>query len=118
MNDNAIGKLGETVQIWGASSGTDGLGNPESTWNVDKGTFTGVVMYPAGDAGVGDALFAAGRISDTDKKLHAPSTASIATGDRLEIDSVTYDLYGTLADWQVKLGGTVQHLQLFLKRVP
>ncbi len=114
MNDNAIGKLGETVQIWGASSGTDDLGNPESTWDVDKGTFIGVVMRPTAN----DALFAPGRISDTDKKLHAPSTASIATGDRIEIDSVTYDLYGTLADWKVKLGGTVQHLQLFLKRVP
>lgn len=113
MMDNAIERLGETIQIWGASSGTDALGNPVSTWDVDKGTFTGVVMRPTAN----DVLFAPGRISDTDKKLNAPSTASIATGDRLEINSVTYDLYGTLTDWQMKLGGTVQHLQLFLKRV-
>ncbi|MEA3397797.1 MAG: hypothetical protein U9R05_10085 [Chloroflexota bacterium] len=113
MNDNAIKRLGETVQIWGASSGTDDLGNPVKTWDQDKGTFTGVVMRPTAN----DVLFAGGRLSDTDKKLHAPSAASIATGDRLEIDSVIYDLYGTLPDWQMKLGGTVQHLQIFLKRV-
>lgn len=113
MMDNAIERLGETIQIWGSSSGTDALGNPVKAWDQDKGTFTGVVMRPTAN----DVLFAPGRISDTDKKLHAPSTASIATGDRLEIDSVTYDLYGTLADWQIKYSGTVQHLSLFLKRV-
>lgn len=113
MMDNAISRLGEEIQIWGASSGTDALGNPVSTWDVDKDTFIGVVMRPTAN----DVLFAPGRISDTDKKLYAPSTANIATGDRLEIDSVVYDLYGTLADWQMKLGGTVQHLQIFLKRV-
>lgn len=113
MIDNAIGRLGESIQVWGASSGTDGLGNPMKTWDQNKGTFTGVVMRPTAN----DVLFAGGRLSDTDKKLNAPSTAAIATGDRLEIDSITYDLYGSLADWQMKLGGTVQHLQIFLKRV-
>jgi len=110
---SAITRLGETIQIWGASSGTDSLGNPVSTWDVNKGTFIGAVQRPAPN----DVLFAPGKISNTDKKLYAPSDASIATGDRLEIDSVMYDLYGTLADWQMKLGGTVQYLQLFLKRV-
>jgi hypothetical protein len=111
--DKQIEQYGETVQIWGASSGTDGFGNPESTWDVDKGTFTGVVLRPTAN----DITIAAGRITDTDKKLLAPVSADIATGDRLEIDSVTYDLLGVLADWQMKLFGTVQHLQIFLKRV-
>jgi len=102
MMGSTITRLGETIQIWGTSSGTDSLGNPVSTWDVNKGTFIGAVQRPAPN----DVLFAP-----------APSDASIATGDRLEIDSVVYDLYGTLADWQMKLGGTVQYLQLFLKRV-
>ena len=113
MMDNAIERLGETVQIWGSSSGTGALGNPVKAWDQDKGTFTGVVGRPKAN----DVLFAGGKLSDTDKTLIAPSDVSIATGDRLEIDSVTYDLYGTLADWQMKIGGTVQHLSLYLKRV-
>lgn len=108
-----IERYGETIQIWGASSGTDDLGNPESTWDVDKGTFTGVVLRPTAN----DALFEAGRAANADKKLLAPSDASIVSGDRLEIDSVTYDLFGVPADWQMKLSGTVQHMQIFLKRV-
>lgn len=111
--DNAITRLGEEIRIWGSSESTDALGNSIKTWDQDKGTFTGVVMRPTAN----DVLFAPGKLADTDKKLHAPSTASIVTGDRLEIDSITYDLYGSLADWQMKLGGTVQYLQLFLKRV-
>jgi hypothetical protein len=117
MNDNTIGRLGESIQIWGqiwgAASETDDLGNPVKAWTVNKGTFIGVVMRPKAN----DVLFAGGKLADTDKTLIAPSDASIATGDRLEIDSVTYDIYGTLADWKIKLGGTVQHLSLYLKRV-
>ena len=113
MMDNAINRLGESIQIWGTSSTTDSLGNPVTVWDQDKGTFTGVVGRPKAN----DALFAGGKLADTDKTLIAPSDASIATGDRLEIDSVTYDLYGSLADWQVKLGGTVRHLALYLWKV-
>ena len=108
-----IEQYGETVQIWGTSSSTDGLGNPIKTWDDDKGTFTGVVLRPTAN----DALFDAGRVANADKKLLAPSDASIVTGDRLEIDSIRYDLFGIPADWQMKLSGTVQHLQIFLKRV-
>ena len=108
-----IEQYGETVQIWGASSGTDDLGNPISTWDVDKSTFTGVVLRPTAN----DALFDAGRVANADKKLLAPSDADIAVGDRLEIDSIMYDLFGVPADWQMKLSGTVQHLQIFLRRV-
>lgn len=111
--DKHIELYGETVQIWGVSSGTDAFGNPESTWDVDKGTFTGVVLRPTAN----DALFEAGRVANADKKLLAPSDASIVKGDRLEIDSVVYDTFGVPADWQMKLSGTVQHLQIFLKRV-
>jgi len=113
MFDNAINRLGETVQIWGSSSGTDDLGNPVQTWDQDKGTFVGAVQRPTAN----DVLFAPGKLADTDKKLIAPSDASIATGDRLEIDSIIYNLYGTLADWTMKQGGTVRHQQIFLKRV-
>lgn len=113
MNDNAIARLGETIQIWGSSNGTDSLGNPIKTWDQDKGTIVGVVGRPKAN----DALFAGGKLSDTDKTLIAPSDASLATGDRLEIDSITYDLYGTEADWQMKLGTSTKHLQLYLKRV-
>lgn len=108
-----IEQYGETVQIWGASSSTDGVGNPVSTWDVDKGTFTGVVLRPTAN----DALFDAGRVANADKKLLAPSDASIVSGDRLEIDDVRYDLFGIPADWQMKLSDTVQHLQIFLRRV-
>lgn len=111
--DKYIEQYGETVQIWGTSSGTDALGNPVKTWDSDKGTFTGVVLRPTAN----DALFDAGRIANADKKLLAPASASIAKGDRLEIDSVTYDLFGIPADWQMKLSGTVQHQQIFLRRV-
>ena len=113
MMDNAIERNGETIQIWGSSDGTDALGNPVKAWAVDKGTFLGVVGRPKAN----DALFAAGKLSDTDKTLIAPSDADIATGDRLEIDSITYDLCGSLADWRRKLGTNTKHLQLFLKRV-
>lgn len=113
MFDNAIDKLGETIQVYGASESIDALGNPIKVWDQDKGTFAGVVGRPKAN----DTLFAGGKLADTDKTLIAPSDANIAIGDRLEIDNVTYDLYGTLADWQMKRGGTVQHLQLYLKRV-
>lgn len=113
MFDNAIERLGETIQIWGTSDSTDALGNPIKEWTVDKGTTKGVVGRPKAN----DNLFAGGRLSDTDKTLITLSDASIATGDRLEIDGIRYDLYGTEADWKKKIGSTVKHLQLYLKRV-
>lgn len=112
--DAAIERLGETVRIWGSSSSTDDLGNPVKVWDQDKGTFIGVVGRPKAN----DVLFAGGRISDTDKTLIAPSDANLATGDRVEIDSIIYDLYGTEADWKQRLGTTIKHLQLYLMRVP
>lgn len=111
--DAHIEAYGETCQLWGASTGTDEFGNPEDTWDTDKGTFTGVVIRPTAS----DITASAGRIADTDKKLLAPTTADIATDDRIEIDSVTYDLLGDHADWQMKLSGTTYHQQLFLRRV-
>ena len=111
--DAAIERLGETIKLWGQSSSTDALGNPITVWNQDKGTFKGVVGRPKAN----DVLFAGGKLSDTDKTLIAPSDASLATGDRVEIDSVIYDLYGTAADWKQKIGTTTKHLQLYLKRV-
>ncbi|RLD18799.1 MAG: hypothetical protein DRI69_09640 [Bacteroidetes bacterium] len=113
MMANAINRLGETVQIWGSSSSTDALGNPVKAWDQDKGTCQGVIMRPTAN----DALFAAGKVSDTDKKIHLLPDASVTTGDRIEVDSVMYDLYGSLADWKMKQGDTVQFLQIFLKRV-
>lgn len=114
MFNGLIKRHGETVQIWGTSSGTDDLGNPVKTWDSDKGTFLGIVTRPTAN----DVLFAAGKLSDTDKKLLAPSDADIVTSDRVEIDSVTYDLYGTLEDWTAKpLNGTTRYMRLFLKRV-
>ena len=111
--DKQIEQYGETIQIWGSSSGSDDLGNPVKTWDQDKGTFTGVVLRPTAN----DALFDAGRIANADKKLLAPTDAAIISGDRLEIDSVVYDLFGVPADWQMKLSGSVQHLKIFLRRV-
>jgi len=111
--DNAINRLGESIQLWGSSSSTDALGNPIKTWDQNKGTFLGVVGRPKAN----DVLFAAGKIADTDKTLIAPSGTSLATGDRVEIDSIIYDLFGSLADWQIKQGTTTRHLHLFLKRV-
>ena len=111
--DNAINRLGETVRIWGASTGTDDLGNPIKTWDQDKGSCLGVTAYPKAN----DALFAGGRLSDTDKTLIIPSDSDIATGDRVEIDSVIYDLYGTDADWKLKFGNTLKYYHLYLKRV-
>lgn len=114
MNYNTlIERSGETVQIWGSSSTTDGLGNPVKTWTTDKGTFTGVVTRPSPE----DVKLEAGRIASTDKKLYAPSDASIATGDRIEVDGINYDCYGSSEDWGVKDAGTVKYLRLFLKRV-
>lgn len=111
--DRYIKQYGETVHIWSASDTTDDLGNPKSVWDLDKDTFTGVVLRPTAN----DALFDAGRVANADKKLLAPSDADIETGDRLEIDGIMYDLFGVPADWQMKLSGKVQHLQIFLKRV-
>ena len=111
--NSAINRLGETIQIWGTSSSTDTLGNPTKTWDQDKGTFIGVVGRPKAN----DVLFAGGKLADTDKTLIAPSDASIATGDRLEIDSITYDLFGSLPDWQAKHGTTTRYLTLYLKMV-
>ena len=111
--DNAIERLGESIQIWGSSSGTDDLGNPIKTWDQDKGTCIGVVGRPKAN----DVLFAGGKLSDTDKTLIATSDANLATSDRVEIDSVTYDLFGTLADWKIKRGTATQQLQIYLKRV-
>jgi hypothetical protein len=111
--DNLIDRNGETVQIWGQSSDTDGLGNTFTTWDVDKGTFTGVVVK----SGIYDVALEAGRITTSDRKLIAPSDADIAVGDRLEIDGVKYDCYGSDDDWKVKLNGVTQYKKLFLKRV-
>ncbi len=113
MIDNLIEGYGETIQIWGQAPSTDGLGNPITLWTTDKGTFVGVVARPSPE----DITLAGGRISITDKKLFAPSDASIATGDRLEIDSIKYNCYGSIADWKIKQGDTVQYFKLFLKRV-
>lgn len=111
--NSAINRLGETIQIWGTSSSTDTLGNPTKTWDQDKGTFIGVVGRPKAN----DVLFAGGKLADTDKTLIAPSDASIATGDRLEIGGIMYDLYGSLPDWRMKQGGTTRYLSLYLRRV-
>ncbi len=111
--DAYIEQYGETVQLWGAADGTDSLGNPTKTWSVDKDTFTGVVQRPTAN----DITLSAGRLTDTDKKLLAPTTADIATGDRIEIDDIAYDMLGSHADWQMKLSGTVRHQQIFLRRV-
>ena len=111
--DAAIERLGEPIQIWGTSSSTDDLGNPVKVWNQDKGTCIGVVGRPKAN----DALFAGGKLADTDKTLIATSDANLATGDRVEIDGVTYDLFGTLVDWKMKRGTATQQLQLYLKRV-
>ena len=62
--DNLINAQGETIQIWGASEGTDGLGNPEKTWDSDKGTSTAVIQRPTPR----DIELSAGRIAATDKK--------------------------------------------------
>lgn len=111
--DNLIENYGEEIQIWGQAASTDGLGNSITLWTTDKGTFTGAVARPSPE----DIALAAGRISITDKKLLAPSDAAIATGDRLEIDGINYDCYGSSEDWGIKRAGTVQYLKLFLKRV-
>lgn len=112
-SDAVIKQLGETIQIWGAVSSTDGLGNTIKVWTTNKGTFTGVVSRPTPD----DIALLGGKISATDKKLYAPSDASIVTGDRIEIDSIKYDCFGSSADWGIKRAGVVQYLKLFLKRV-
>ncbi len=108
-----ITQYGEPVQIWGASTNTDELGNPISIWDIDKDTFIGVVMRPTAS----DERFGGGRVAKADKKLLAPHDANIIAGDRLEIDSIMYDLLGLPADWEMKLSGRVQHLQIFLRRV-
>ena len=111
--DNLITAQGESVHIWGASVGTDGLGNPEKTWDTDKGTTTAVIQRP----GAKDIELSAGRVTDTDKKMYAQSDAAIVKGDQIEIDSVYYDLLGALDDWKMKQGGSVEYLRLFLRRV-
>lgn len=111
--DNLISAQGETIQIWGPSEGTDGLGNPEKTWDDDKGTSTAVIQRPSPT----DVELSAGRITTTDRKMFALSDATITTGDRVEIDSVNYDLMGTSDDWKIKHGNTVEYLRLFLQRV-
>lgn len=111
--DNLINAQGESVKIWGPSVGTDGLGNPETTWDVDKGTTTAVIQR----LGAKDIELSAGKVTDTDKKMYAKSDAAIVTGDRIEIESVNYDLIGSLDDWKMKQAGTVEYLRLFLRRV-
>lgn len=111
--DRYIKQYGETVHIWSASDATDNIGNPKSVWDIDKASFTGVVLRPTAN----DALFDAGRVANADKKIIAPSGTDIEAGDRLEIDGIMYDLFGVPADWQMKLYGKVQHLQIFLRRV-
>ena len=111
--DNLINAQGEAIRIWGSSEGTDGLGNPEKTWDDDKGTSTAVIQRPTPK----DIELSAGRIEATDKKVFALSDADITTEDRIEIESVHYDLMGAVDDWRIKQAGTVQYLRLFLRRV-
>ena len=108
-------KFGETIQIWGTSSGTDGLGNPTKTWDSDKGTVKGIpAKLKRNEA---DITTPAGRIAATDKKVIVPATATIATGDRLEIDSINYECMGEYADWVVRKRNTIDHLEILLRKV-
>ena len=106
---------GETIQIWGPSAGTDALGNPDNTWNDNKGTVKGIVSIPGTNQG--DTITPAGRIATADKKVILPSDAAVITGYRLEIDSVNYDCLGELADWYVRRHNAVNHLEIMLKKV-
>lgn len=110
---NLINAQGESVKIWGPSVGTDGLGNPETTWDVDKGISTAVIQRPNAQ----DLKLSAGTVTNTDKKMYAKSDATITTGDRIEVESINYDLIGSLDDWKMKHSGTVEYLRLFLRRV-
>ena len=106
---------GEIIQIWGSSSGTDGLGNPIKTWDQNKGTVYG--MPATLRQSEMDAMSPTGRIAGADKKYIVPAEATIATGDRLEINSVKYDCMGEYADWTVKRRNTIHHLEIFLRKV-
>jgi hypothetical protein len=106
---------GETIQIWGPSGTTDALGNPVNTWNVNKGTVRGIVAIPG--VNQRDTLTPAGRIATADKKVLVPSDAGIATGYRLEIDSIQYDCLGEYADWVVRRRNAINHLEIMLKKV-
>jgi hypothetical protein len=108
---------GESIQIYGPGSGSDGLGNPTKTWDVDKGTFYGIVTRP-GSRDVEEAqLGNSGTVAAAGKKLIAPSDADIATGDRLEIGGITYECQGSSEEWVVKKNGTAHHLEILLTRV-
>lgn len=107
---------GETVQIWGPAAGTDSLGNPTNAWSVNKGTVKGIVSNP-GTLTPLDASTPVGRIHIADKIIIVQSDAAIATGYRLEIDSINYDCMGEYADWIVRRHGAINHMQIDLKKV-
>lgn len=111
--DTLLTTIGETIQAWGNTNTTDGLGNTVKTWTTDKGTFTGIVQKPKST----DIKLMAGRIDETDRVVYAPTDSGITTGDRLEIDSVYYDIIGSIDDWKLKRNGTTQYYKLILKRV-
>ncbi|MBC2746264.1 MAG: hypothetical protein HF975_04510 [ANME-2 cluster archaeon] len=106
---------GESIQVWGPSAGTDGLGNPDNTWDDDKGTVQAIVAIPG--VNQRDTITPAGRIATADKKVIVPSGAGIATGDRLEIDSVNYDCLGEYAAWIVRRRNVINHLEILLRKV-
>ncbi len=64
-----------------------------------------------------DIISPTGRIAGADKKIIVPAAATIATGDRLEINSVKYDCMGEYADWSIKRRDTIHHLEILLRKV-
>ena len=113
MFDATIISLGETVTIYGTSSGTDALGNPVSIWDVNQGDEIGIVTPALTE----DFKLFAGRIASSDRKLILPSSSNITTGDRVLVDGVWYDAQGTKPDWKIKFKGTTEVFSLLLKRV-
>lgn len=85
------------------------------TWDSDKGTVKGIVTHPTKDDM--DTVTAAGRIAAADKKVIVSASADIATGDRLEIDSIKYECMGEYADWVVRRRNTINHLEILLRKV-
>lgn len=75
----------------------------------------GIVTHPSKEEM--DTVTAAGRIAAADKKVIVPAAATIATGDRLEIDSINYECMGEYADWVVRRRNTINHLEIILRKV-